>query len=91
VNLPLDQLEEMENSIRARLADGLQTLYTQQNQNGLPAMPDSVTPVPQALYAASADDNNLQTLLTEQQKAAAQAETDARNFAEAELASGGQQ
>ena len=91
VNVPLEQLEEMENSFRARLDDGLQALYTQQKQNGLPAMPDSVTAVPQALYTQPTDGNNLQRLLTEQQNAAVQAETDARNFATAELASASQQ
>jgi hypothetical protein len=86
VNVPLDQLEEMENSFRARLDDGLQTLYSQQGQNGLPAIPASVPAIPQALYATPADDNNLQTLLTEQQSAAAQAEAEARSFALAALA-----
>jgi hypothetical protein len=91
VNVPLDQLEEMENSFRARLDDGLQALYAQQKQNGLPAIPDSVTAVPQTLYAAPGDNNDLQTLLTQQQVAATQMETDARNFAVAELTASSQQ
>lgn len=91
VNVPVDQLAEMDNSFRARLDDGLQTLYSQQSQNGLPAIPDSVKAIPQSMYAAPADDGNLRSLLTEQQSVAAQAETDARNFAVAELASAGQQ
>ena len=89
-NVPLDQLEEMENGFRARLDDGLQTLYGQQGQNGLPTIPNSGAATAQALYATPADDNNLQTLLSEQQNGAAQAESDARSFAAAELASSAQ-
>lgn len=41
VTLSLDQLQEMQNSFRANLDQGLQTLHDQQGQNGLPKAPAS--------------------------------------------------
>jgi hypothetical protein len=75
VSVGLSDLEEMQNNLRAQLDNGLNTLYTQQGQNGLPPAPQSaIAPPPRPAPDLPPDNENVQALIAQQQQQAAQAE-----------------
>jgi hypothetical protein len=75
VSVPLESLQEMQNSFRAHLDSGLQTLRAQQGQGGLPGAPQSViAPPPRPVDEPPADNENVQSLLDAQQQQANQTE-----------------
>jgi hypothetical protein len=74
--VPLEALQEMQNSFRAQLDSGLQALREQQGKGGLPAAPMSaITPPPVPADEPPADIENVQAQLDAQQQQADQAET----------------
>jgi hypothetical protein len=76
VSVPLEALQEMQNSFRAQLDSGLQALREQQGKGGLPAAPMSaITPPPVPADEPPADIENVQAQLDAQQQQADQAET----------------
>jgi hypothetical protein len=91
VSVSLDQLEEMQNSFRERLDGGLQTLFQQQGQGGLPsAPPDALTP-PRPAYVPPAVPQYVPQLLDEVQSQAGTTEAEALRFTKSQLDAAGQQ
>jgi hypothetical protein len=77
VALSLENLEEMQNSFRARLDDGLLALRGQQGHNGLPtAPPSAIAPPPRPTEYPPAADDNTDAMLSSARQQAAQAETE---------------
>lgn len=76
VSVSLADLQEMQNSFRARLDAGLLALLNAQGQSGLPAAPMSaIAPPPRPVEDLSTGDTNVQALLQWEQQQANQAET----------------
>lgn len=68
VNLPIDQVQEMQNHMMEAMNQGVQQMQTQQGQNGIPPMPQEVvgsTPAPFASQLPPPD-ANVQTELRAQ-------------------------
>ena len=78
VTLPLQELQEMLNDLRARLAAGLEALRSEQGQSGLPAAPRAaLAPVRPGLPGAPAADPSVPAQLAAQERQADQAESGA--------------
>jgi hypothetical protein len=76
ISVPLQDLEEMQNSFRARLAEGLKQLHDQRGTNNLPAAPPSAIgppPVPSE-YGTPPPDPGAQALIDQAQQRAAATE-----------------
>jgi hypothetical protein len=76
VSVTLQDLQEMQNTFRARIAEGLKTLHDEQGSNGLPAAPLSAIgppPVPSG-YGTPAADPGASALLDQARQRATVAE-----------------
>jgi hypothetical protein len=76
VIVALDDLQEMQNSFRADLDSGLQTLYAQQGKNGLPAAPKSaLLPPPEPAQDQPPAQSDVEEVLTSAEHEANKAES----------------
>lgn len=87
ITLSLNEMEEMQNNLRAQLDSGLQTLHDQQGQNGLPAAPQSaIAPPPRPAADPPNDQPNVAGMIQSEQTEGATAEARATQMATMEVA-----
>ena len=76
VTVSIQDLQDMQNSFRAKLDAGLQTLRAKQGQNGLPAAPKSaIAPPPRPAEEVPADSTDVQGAIRSAQQDANQTES----------------
>jgi hypothetical protein len=89
-SVPIQDLQEMQNDMRATIDQGLADFQAMHGQSGLPALPPSDTGVVNASFAASvAPDANVATELTQVAQEAGRSEQDVVNQANATGGSNG--